>query len=259
MKTSTRNNLVLQHGHIVKAIAIRITEQIGNSDFFHDLVQVGIIGLMSAIQHYDSTQGIPLAVYATYRIRGAMLDHLRQFDTLTRDGRRWKTRITEARDRLWRLLARRPDESEMAGELGICVTKYREIIAAVHQGDGVISLDAPLKNDEGKATPFSHTSKDLQPDAVTELGQIGSILDSAVNELPRRWQQVIRLYHFQDKTMKEVAGEMGVKEARISQIHSAATERLRLILKQRGITEDMMTLSRSVQVVRPVRAKGASA
>src|SRR5438046_4522937 len=114
MTESEREQLILEHLPQVRLIARRIQERLPENISLEDLVSTGVIGLISAIDHFDSTHGVKLKTYAEYKIRGAILDSLRGLDWAPRQKRRQAKLIEAAVSAAEQRLKRTPGEDDVA-------------------------------------------------------------------------------------------------------------------------------------------------
>jgi RNA polymerase sigma factor for flagellar operon FliA len=129
-----RDHLILSHLSQVRVVASQVRSKCPWQVEIEDLVSVGVIGLIQAIDRFDPSRGLLLKTLAEYRIRGAMFDYLRQLDPLPRSVRRFVRHRVQAVLRLTRHLGRQPDESELAQELGLSVTRMRKLECVARAG-----------------------------------------------------------------------------------------------------------------------------
>jgi RNA polymerase sigma factor FliA len=228
-----REQLLLDHLPQVQYIARRIHDRLPPQVLLEDLVHAGILGLMDAVRKYDPSKNVQLKHYAEFRIRGAILDSLRQVDwsprTLRRQGRRLEQAISDCKGRL----SRDPTEPEIAAELGMSLEGLQQLMGDLRGLDiGSLQADAnePGWGEEAIQQPFGLLEED--PFHQTLRSEMTGLLEKAIGELPERERQVLALYHFEELTMKEVGAALGIGESRVSQIHTAALLRLRVRLRE---------------------------
>jgi RNA polymerase sigma factor for flagellar operon FliA len=225
-----RDQIVLEHLPLVKAIAIRVHENLPVHVDLDDLIHAGVLGLFDSVTKYDSAKNVAFQAYAKHRIKGAILDSLRQMDWASRDMRKRQKQVEAATQDLSSKLGRTPNEAEMAQQMGVSVDRWRRMAmelrtagpAQTTQGDRETPQEFP-------ATP------DLQPDRMCERRQLQNTLARAMQCLPARYQKVVVLYYTNDMTMKEIGDELGVNESRVSQIHKTALKKMAVALESEGI------------------------
>jgi RNA polymerase sigma factor for flagellar operon FliA len=231
---ATRDEIVLEHLPLVKAIAIRVHESLPVHLDVDDLVHAGILGLMDAVAKYRPEKKVAFSSYAKHRIKGAILDSLRQLDWASRDMRRRHKQVEAATRELSAALQRDPTEAEIADKLGVGVERWRHM-AAEMQCMGLVSGSTRRTDQEDLPAPDYPAGPDTQPDAMCAHQQLHHVLWSAMRELPKRYQQVVLLYYTKDLTMREIGLMMGVNESRVSQIHKSALEKMAAALGEAGI------------------------
>jgi RNA polymerase sigma factor for flagellar operon FliA len=198
-----------------------------------DLVSSGVVGLLDAADKFDASRGIKFKTYAEFRIRGAMLDYLREMDWFSRAARQNANRLQSAYEELEAVLARPPREEEVAAKLKISVAELRKQLA-LYSGLSVFSLDEPHDEYTGAAANvqkvlFEAARNDAHKDEL--LRDIKEVLAKGIDLLPERERQLIALYYHEDLTMKEIGAIFGLGEPRICQLHTQAVLRLRAKLK----------------------------
>jgi len=227
-----REQLLLAHLPQVQYIARRIHDRLPPQVLLEDLVQAGILGLMDAVRKYDPAKNVQLKHYAEFRIRGAILDSLRQVDwsprALRRQARRLEQGIADCKARL----GRDPTEPEIAAQLGIPLEDLQHLLGDLRGLDiGSLQSDSNDMGGEEIALVAPGAEED-DPYHQTLRAEIGEMLEIAIGELPDREREVLALYHFEELTMKEVGAVLGIGESRVSQIHTAALLRLRVRLRE---------------------------
>lgn len=239
LEQEQRDRIVLAHVPLVRAIAGRVRENLPVQVELDDLVHAGILGLFDAVQKYDPSKRVVFHLYAKHRIRGAILDSLRQLDWASRDLRKRHKHIEALTQKLSYQLGRAPTESELARGMGVSLTRWRKLALELHAA----GLGTPQSHVSGAYTESlerhpaaeSPQSEEEPPDQVCARRQLQSVLSTAMQTLPARYQRVIALYYGHGATMKQIGGELGVNESRVSQIHKAALEKLNTALRSQGI------------------------
>jgi RNA polymerase sigma factor for flagellar operon FliA len=228
-----REEILLEHLPQVRYIARRIHERLPQHVPFEDLVHSGVLGLIDAFNKFDPRKHVQFSSYAKHRVRGAILDSLRELDWSPRELRR-KARLLESTHcRLDTELGRAATEQEIADALGITLASLHTLLTEL---DGLeittFSFDG---NDEGRdddTTDQVPADEEFNPFRQCLDKELKSLLVEALADLPEREKQVLVLYYYEELTMKEVGAVLGVGESRVSQIHSLAITRLRARLQQ---------------------------
>ncbi|MGH9943519.1 MAG: FliA/WhiG family RNA polymerase sigma factor, partial [Pyrinomonadaceae bacterium] len=197
-----------------------------------DLIGAGVIGLMDAVERFDPARGVLFKTYAEMRVRGAMLDSLRELDWAPRSMRRRAREVEDAYHRIEQERGRAAEEQEVAAALGITLSEFHLLLGEL-RGLMVTTLDGD-EEEEGQIN-FRQIPDDLSrsPLSVYEQGETHSVLAAAIDRLPPKERQVVALYYLEELTMKEIGQALGVTESRISQIHTQAVLRLRASLAPR--------------------------
>lgn len=221
------NALVRQHADLVKRIAHHLAARLPSSVEVDDLIQAGVIGLIEAARHYSGTRGASFETYAGIRIRGAMLDELRQTDWAPRSVHRRGRAVSDAIRKLEQQHGREARDHEIAEHLKIGLAEFHAIVQdaarcqvlSMDNGgeDGDETMDAP---DTG-ASPLQN----LQHDEFQQE------LAHAIAELPERERLVLSMYYERELNLREIGAVLKVSESRVCQIHGQALLRLRARLK----------------------------
>ena len=233
-KLTRRDRVVLEHLPLVKAIAIRVHENLPVHVDLDDLVHAGILGLFDAATKYDPEKQVAFSSYAKHRIKGSILDSLRQLDWASRDLRRRHKQIEAATRELASELQRTPTEAEIAERLGIDVEKWRQMMMEL-RNVGLISANTRATEHEDLPAPEYPSAPETQPDNMCAREQLRLALEKAMTTLPVRYKQVVVLYYTNEMTMKEIGGVLGINESRVSQIHKSALEKMSTALQTAGI------------------------
>jgi RNA polymerase sigma factor FliA len=191
-----------------------------------DLVQNGMIGLLDALARYEDHFGAQFETYATQRIRGAMLDGLRENDWLPRNLRRDMRRIESCIQVLEHENGRAPSEGELAEALGMSLAEYQKTLQEA-RGHQILYLE-DFALEEGDDFLERHIGdSDNDPLRVLEDSNLRQLLVQAIAALPEREKLMMALYYEQDLNLREIGEVMGVTESRVCQLHSQAVARLR--------------------------------
>jgi RNA polymerase sigma factor for flagellar operon FliA len=208
---------------IVRRIAMRMARRVPSEVTVEDLVSYGWIGLLEA---FSRSAGMPdgeFEAYASYRVRGAMLDYLRSLDPMARTTRALSRRINRAVTQTTNELGRVPDEREVAKALDMKVDEYRASMQRISDAGAVCA------NIENLDDLQSHTE---MPDELAGREMLKKTVMSAIGELPERLQQVLALYYQEGCTLLEIGQVLGVTEARACQLHGDAMKRLRAAVRR---------------------------
>lgn len=229
-----RDELVLQHLPLVRSIAIRVYEGLPVHVEVDDLVHAGIMGLFDAATKYDCGKQVSFRAYAKHRIRGAILDSLRDLDWASRDLRKRHKQLDTVTREFAARMERNPTEAEIAERMGMDVTRWRQV-AVDMQVVGLISASVRAPESENQTAPEFPAADDLNPDVLAGRQQLRTVLSEAMQTLPERYKTVINLYYLGGRTMREIGVKLGINESRVSQIHSAALSKMEGNLQAAGI------------------------
>jgi RNA polymerase sigma factor FliA len=232
MDDAHREKILLEHLPQVQYIARRIHDRLPPQVLLEDLVHAGIIGLIDAVKKYDPSKNVQLKHYAEFRIRGAILDSLRQVDWSPRALRRQARRLEQAILSCKAKLGRDPTEPEIAAELQISLENLQQLLGDLRGLDiGSLQADA-TDGAEDEGSQHRAEREEENPYHQALRSEMNHLLETAIGELPDRERQVLALYHFEELTMKEVGEVLGIGESRVSQIHTAALLRLRVRMRE---------------------------
>jgi len=227
---TTQQATVLQNYSMVRAIAYKIHQRLPRTVEVDDLVSVGVIGLMEAMDRYDAQRSVPFETYARHRIHGAIMDSLRAQDWVPRSVRRKADHLERSRARLRENLGRTPTSAEMAKDLNLTVDKFEQLIKG-SEIRKVLSLDAPVATDN--PTPLVEQVASSEESVLSQWQdrEVRDALIQAIRQLPDRERSAITLYYLNEISLKEVGAQLGVTESRACQICSSAIKRLRFRLR----------------------------
>jgi RNA polymerase sigma factor for flagellar operon FliA len=196
-----------------------------------DLISDGIVGLMAAIDNFDARFNVKLKTYANHRIRGAILDGLREMDWAPRLQRVRARMISAAITRLERSINRTPTEDEIAAELGLSTSECREWLLGVW-GVHLLSLEAHSPEMEGRdLLSVMCDRKELWPSRIAERSEMERLLAEAIQRAPLVERTVLSLYYNEELTLREIGQIIDLHESRISQLKARAILRLRSYLR----------------------------
>lgn len=221
-----KDQLVQRFAPLVKRIAYHLMARLPSSVQVDDLIQNGMIGLLDAIDRFEAGMGAQFETYAAQRVRGAMLDGLRENDWLPRSLRREFRQIEKAIAQLEQEHGRPPTENELAKALGVSLADYQKMLQDA-RGHQLISFeDLAVERDEDFLE--RHLVDDSgDPSRILEDENIRKSLVKAIELLPEREKLMMALYYEQDLNLREIGEVMGVTESRVCQLHTQAVARLR--------------------------------
>jgi len=234
VQAADREKLILDHLPQVKLIACRIHEKLPQNVSLEDLISAGIIGLITAIDHFDPRMNVKLKTYAEYKIRGAILDSLRELDWAPRNKRRKAKLIEAAIGVAERKHSRTPTEEEIAAELGISLEEYHGWLVEVRAvnlarlGQAGTSEGEPID-----ALRFLSDGEEAWPSTVFERAELERLVAAALERMPRLEQTILTLYYYEELTLRQIAQVVKLHETRVSQLKSQAILRLRSYLRAR--------------------------
>jgi RNA polymerase sigma factor for flagellar operon FliA len=231
---SRRNELISEYLYLVKATASRIQKSLGVHVELEDLIHAGTMGLFDAATKYQDDKEVPFPVYAKHRIRGAILDSLRQLDWASRDARRQYRQMESVTRELTSTLCRTPTQTEIADAMGIDHKRWQSLMVD-YRSFGLASMQqrSPEREDNpAKEIPACPVNN---PDCLLARSETKRKLALAMRTLPQRHRQVVEMYYQADLTMKEIGGKLGVNESRVSQLHKSALAKMQASLGQCGI------------------------
>lgn len=225
--------LIATYAPLVKYIAHRLACRLPASIDVEDLISMGVLGLLDAIQKYDPQRPNTFKTYAEYHIRGAMLDYVRAWDWVPRSVRDKAHALTEAYATMERQQGRPATDEEVAACLGLDRATFEDWLTHA-RGVAVVSLDQPLAPDAaGQAGTALAQLADAAPgpDACAETHDLKQHLAAAIDALPQQEKIVLSLYYYEELTMHEIGQVLEVTESRISQIHTKAILHVRATLQ----------------------------
>lgn len=209
----------------VQRHAARVARKLPRHVHVGDLVSAGFFGLIDAFIRFDPTRMDSFEAYVDHRIRGAILDELREHDPLTRDQRTFARKVAEARHEYANREGAMPDERELAAELGMTLTRYRHHVDRMH-ATAVRSEATPFNEDEDTPAEPANDS----PDQLFAVKETHDRMDAAMDCLHPRLRDVLKMHYKEGRTFREIGLALNVTESRVSQIHGEALTRLREVV-----------------------------
>ena len=195
-----------------------------------ELINIGTLGLIDAVDRYDASRGVPFKAYAEIRIQGAMFDSLRGDDWVPRSVRRKVNRIEHAKKSLTFSLGRDPSRDEMAGALEMSTDEYDALVRDARIKK-LISLDIPTTEDGHTPLVEIIPGQDEGVDSILCREELKSEVAHAVSCLPEKERVAVTLYYMQGVTLKEIGEILDVTESRACQLRSQGVKRLKFRLR----------------------------
>ena len=221
------STLVKENYHLVKKIAWHLHGRVQAIIEIEDLIQIGMLGLISAAQNYKPQKDATFSSYANFRIKGEILDYLRKNSNLCRATIKMKQISDKAEASLKQKLGREPNSYEMSKELGITNEKYLEWESAFQANT--------IKNLEDSYDEFSQwfVSKETSPEEYVNDSQLRDHLKQALRQLDQKESLVIQLYFVEELNIYEISEVLEVSTGRISQIKTNAIKKVRSMIKNK--------------------------
>ena len=221
-----REQLVQRFVPLVKRIAYHLMARLPASVQFDDLVQNGLLGLLDALDRFQEGFGAQFETYASQRVRGAMLDGLRENDWLPRNLRRELRRIESTINQLEQAHGRAPSERELAEALDMSLEDYQKTLQDA-RGHQLVYVEDFSGDGDSDFLERHFTDNEADPAKILEDKHLKIILMQSIERLPERERLMMALYYEQELNLREIGEVMGVSESRVCQLHSQAIARLR--------------------------------
>lgn len=226
-----RDEIVMQYAPLVRYVIGRLALRLPTGMDHEDLLGYGTIGLIEAVDRFDPTRGVKFETYAIQRIRGAIIDELRRLDPVTRGIRQKAMQIERTMSALSMEHGRMPEDDEVAERLDMSLDEYHRVLR--ESNIYLVPLEGGPRGDD-EVLLIDTIVDDGSPDPV-ELSvdrDMVRILAAAIDDLPERDQLILKLYHFEQLTLKEIGQVLDVTESRVSQLHSRAVLQLRSVINR---------------------------
>jgi RNA polymerase sigma factor for flagellar operon FliA len=230
-----RDALIVEHLPQIKYIAQRISTKLPSHVELNDLVSAGILGLLDAIEKFDPNRGVKFKTYAELRIKGAILDSLRNLDWAPRSLRKKSKDLEKVYRELEQQLGRPATDKEVCESMGISLDEFYELVDQIKGLNLGSFQEVSTQDDDKNAEPLVRYVPDapqMDPFFVFHKSEVQNILAGAIDTLPKKERLVVSLYYFDELTMKEIGKVLGVNESRVSQLHTKAMLRLRTKLRR---------------------------
>jgi RNA polymerase sigma factor FliA len=220
--------IIKEFAHVVKAMAYRLAYRLPAYMDAEDLVSVGIIGLMDAMDKYDPNREAKFKTYAEFRIRGAMLDEIRSMDWIPRSVHERVSLLQRTHTKLLNRLGRPPTDEEVAGEMKLSPAELDDFLVR-SQGAVLLSLDDINLHEPDGPKILDILADQQHPDPLAMIlnDRERSRVTDAIQQLPEKERLVLTLYYYEELTMKEIGRILKVTESRVCQIHTQAVLHLK--------------------------------
>lgn len=236
MSQMLREQLITANLELVKYIVSRIAVELPASVDRDDLASTGILGLIKAVDHFDPSRGVKFETYASYLIRGEIMESLRERDPASRSLRKKMREMTRVVTELSAFLHRAPRADEIAAAMGMSLGDYQAFQQRARSTD-VVSLEESIEADpQVEARAMLADEPGLlhlgDPAAAMERKEFLQSISASLDLLPEREQVILALYYGQELTLKEIGAVFGITESRVCQLHSQALRRLKASMEQ---------------------------
>jgi len=219
---------ILEHLPLVKWIAGRLAVRLPCNLEVQDLISAGMLGLLQAVRDFDPSRKNRFETYASIRIRGAMLDAIREQDWTPRSFRDRYKKYIHSIHALGTRLGRPPEENEIREELGLSQEQYEVFLVRARPLSFLSLEDLHLCQRSLEEMPEKgFRAKSTDPGAEAELQEVRDILARAIDSLPERERRIIQLYYFHELNLKEIGKVLGIGESRVCQLQAQALMRLK--------------------------------
>lgn len=224
MTQSERDSIVADFMPQVTFLAKRMHHRVPSYISYEDMIQDGVVGLLKAMSKYQPSRGNDLKTFAEPRIKGEIRDGLRRIDWAPRSLRRFARRLARSANRLSNGTDRQPSEEELACDMKISISSLRKLRHDL-QAVELVSLHGTECGIAFKSNPLR--SKEKDPLEISIEHELARRLQNGIARLPWRDRLLVELYYYRQMNMKEVGRQLGIGEARISQVHAKIIGRLR--------------------------------
>ena len=224
-----REQIILEYAPLVKIVAGRLCMYLGNTVEYEDLCSYGIFGLIDAIDKYDLAKDVKFETYASLRIRGSILDQIRKMDWIPRTIRQHQRMIEDAIKEIELKTGHAATDEEVATALNISDDEYLKWQSQLSVTN-VVSLNEFVEAGNEPVMEAEHNSHFIQPEDNISKQELAEKLQEALSKLTDREKNVILLYYYEDMTLKEISAALEVSESRVSQLHTKAIQKMRVVM-----------------------------
>jgi RNA polymerase sigma factor for flagellar operon FliA len=231
-----KRQLIEKYLHIVEYVSGRLAVGLPKNVSKDDLASNGVMGLIDALEKFDYERGLQFETYASWRVRGAILDGLRQGDWVPRSVREKAKKIEDAYQHLEQRYLRTVSDEEMSHYLDVSEKEFQNMLQEVAVMS-IVSLEDPIREEESETRlSLLVDEKAKNPDHKVNEFTLRDALAQGIDKLTEKERIVVSLLYYEDLSLSEIAEVMSLSPSRISQLHSKAILRLRATLdKQRDL------------------------
>jgi len=213
----------------IKYLASRLSATLPTGLGMDDLISVGVIGLIDAIDKYDASRNARLTTYAEFRIKGAMLDEIRSMQWGSRGMKKRMSDVKKAYSTIEKRLGRHAEEDEVADYLGLSLEEFHKQTSEAGMSVLLNFEDLLPSGGDGDMNVMECISdgKKEGPATAMDLLEVKNILGKQIDNLPEKERMVMTLYYYEEMTMKEIGAVLSLTESRVCQLNAQALLRLR--------------------------------
>lgn len=222
-----KEQLIIEYADLIKYVAGRLSIYFGSNVEYDDLVGYGVFGLIDAIEKFDIDKKVKFETYASLRIRGAIIDSIRDQDWAPRSLRKKGKELEKAYYEVENDLGHSASDQEIADHLGITNDELNKLLQEVNMSQMISLEDYLEQNHETGLDALSVDTDSGRPEQRMEVVELKETLADAIDKLPEKERMVVTLYYYEELTLKEISYIMKVSESRISQLHTKAILRMR--------------------------------
>ncbi len=221
-----KEQIINEYAYLIKYVAGRLSMYFGSNVEFDDLVGYGAFGLIDAIDKFDINKGVKFETYASLRIRGSIIDSIRDLDWVPRSLRQKNKELEKVYAELENDMGHSASDKEVAEKLGISMEDFYKLLNDVNVSS-MMSLEEFMEQNYERGLGIPSENLEDKPEDYVQNSELKQILADAINKLPEKEKTVISFYYLEELTLKEISAIMNVTESRISQLHTKALLRMR--------------------------------
>ncbi|AXI09105.1 FliA/WhiG family RNA polymerase sigma factor [Oceanobacillus zhaokaii] len=229
------NELIIDYMYLVNFHVERISSTLPKSVHKDDIKSHGLLGLYDALKKFDYSRDLKFDTYASFRIKGAILDGLRKLDWLPRSLREKTKLVEQVSIELEQALKRQPSSSEIAEKMGITSQEVESIVSDSLYANVLSIEEKPKNGTEGLKEGIGYSIPDdeaILPEKQLLQGELKDELVAGIKDLNKNEQMVVSLFYYDELTFTEIGQILGLTTSRISQIHKKAIFKLKNTLSR---------------------------
>ena len=221
-----REQIIIEYAPLVKVVAGRLSMYLGKNVEYDDLCSYGIFGLIDAIDKYELAKDVKFETYASFRIRGSILDQIRKMDWIPRTVRQKQKQIDEAIKNIEMRTGKTASDEEIAEELGLSGDELLDWQSQL-KVTNVVSLNEYVEQGAEPVMDAHRNSHFIQPEDMVSQQEMKQMLAETLEKLTEKEKQVVLMYYYEDMTLKEISKVLDVSESRVSQLHTKSIVKMR--------------------------------